>query len=53
VAQLFWGDSPFRYDLDELASDHTSLDQAPNKFVPEKADGTFFLPCAGDAGANS
>jgi pyruvate,water dikinase len=43
MAQLFWGDSPFRYDLDELASDHTSLDQAPNKFEPEKADGTFFL----------
>ncbi len=43
VAQLFWGDSPFRYDLDALTSDHTSLDHAPSKFEPEKADGTFFL----------
>ncbi len=43
VAQLFWGDSPFRYDLEALASDHTSLDQAPSNFVPEKADGLFFL----------
>jgi pyruvate,water dikinase len=42
VAQLFWGDTPFRYDLDELTSDHSSLEQAPSKFVPEKADGLFF-----------
>ncbi|MBM4143724.1 MAG: hypothetical protein FJ225_09080 [Lentisphaerae bacterium] len=42
VAQLFWGDSPFRYDLDALIGDRATLDQAPTKFEPEKADGTFF-----------
>jgi len=43
LSQLFWGDSPFRYDLDALTQGTANLDQAPNKFEPEKADGTFFL----------
>lgn len=47
VAQLFWGDSPFRYELEALAKGTASLDQAPRFFDPEKADGTFFLKLPG------
>jgi pyruvate,water dikinase len=47
VAQLFWGDSPFRYELDALTKGAASLDQAPSFFDPEKADGTFFLKLPG------
>jgi len=43
LAQLFWGESPFRYDLDALTRGNANLNQAPTKFEPEKADGTFFL----------
>jgi pyruvate,water dikinase len=47
VAQLFWGDSPFRYEMEALAKGTASLDQAPSFFDPEKADGTFFLKLPG------
>ncbi|MGA2034888.1 MAG: PEP/pyruvate-binding domain-containing protein, partial [Thermoguttaceae bacterium] len=47
VAQLFWGDSPLRYDLDAVLKDNTLLEQAPTNFEPEKADGTFFLRLPG------
>ena len=47
VAQLFWGDSPFRYDLDALTGDPAALDRAPGKFDPQKADGMFFLRLPG------
>jgi len=43
LAELFWGDSPMRYDLDALSKDNSLLDQAPGKFDPHKADGSFFL----------
>ncbi|NQZ69191.1 MAG: hypothetical protein HRT89_14115, partial [Lentisphaeria bacterium] len=43
AAQLFWGDSPFCYDLDALIEDQSILDQAPDKFEPNNADGAFFL----------
>ena len=50
MAQLFWGDSPFRYDLDALASDHATLEQAPTHFEPEQADGLFFARLPGIVG---
>ena len=51
LAQLFWGDSPFRYDVDALLKDSSILDQAPSKFDPERADGTFFLKLPSIVGA--
>jgi len=43
LADLFWDGMPLGYDADSLASDPTLLDQAPNTFVPERADGRFLL----------
>ena len=47
VAQLFYGDSPMRYDLEALVKDPALLDQAPGRFEPERATGAFFLQLPG------
>jgi rifampicin phosphotransferase len=47
AAQLFWGDSPLSYDLDAVRRDPRLLDEAPTRFDPDKADGTFLLRLPG------
>ncbi len=42
LAELFWEDMPFTYDLDALAKDKTVLDRAPTKFDATRTD-AFFL----------
>jgi pyruvate,water dikinase len=51
LAQLFWGKSPLQYDLEAVLADNTLLDQAPTKFDPNKADGTFLFKLPGMLGA--
>lgn len=43
LADLFWEGLPFGYHADGLARDPAILDQAPTKFVADRADGRFLL----------
>jgi pyruvate,water dikinase len=47
VAQLFWGDLPMAYDLDEILKDKNALNRAPSKFEPEKANERFLIALPG------
>jgi len=47
LAQMFWGNSPVRYDLEAVLANNTLLDQAPTKFDPKEADGMFLLKLPG------
>ncbi|HUW56573.1 MAG TPA: PEP/pyruvate-binding domain-containing protein [Planctomycetota bacterium] len=43
AAELFWGNTPLEYDLDELLRNPAILETGPKKFNADRADGTFFL----------
>ncbi len=43
LADLFWEGMPFGYDADRLVQEPALLDQAPTKFMAERADGRFLL----------
>ncbi len=47
LSQMFWGNSPLQYDLEAVLTDNSLLDQAPMKFDPNKAGGTFLLKLPG------
>lgn len=43
AAELFSDNSPFAYDLEELAKDPKLMDAAPTKFMPERIGGKLLL----------
>lgn len=43
LSELFWSGMPLRYDMDKVAADRQTLDQAPTQLVPEKADNDFLV----------
>jgi pyruvate,water dikinase len=47
VAQLFWADLPMGYDLEAILKDKNSLNRAPTKFEPEKANERFLVALPG------
>jgi pyruvate,water dikinase len=47
LAQFFWGDGPFQYDLDAVLHDSSLLDQAPTRLDPNRVGGQFLLRLPG------
>ena len=47
MAQLFWGDMPLVYDVDQVVSDPRKLEQAPDNFDADRVDGRFLLGLPG------
>jgi len=43
LAELFWDGLPLGYDVEALRADPSTIDRAPTKFQPERADGRFLL----------
>ncbi|MDA1087577.1 MAG: PEP-utilizing enzyme [Verrucomicrobia bacterium] len=47
LAELFWENMPFEYDLDLIEHDEGAMEQAPSKFNPELAGGRFLWTLPG------